>query len=194
LGTALGTKTIGIDFGKGSNDTCQLSRIKKDLAEKKFIGMVMQATDDVPGVSIALNGEEIFAQPSLAATLHRCNADILGKKRRIGNPISAVSSVTMKIKNGRMLAFGSGPHVLGVNAATSDTSESQIEAIKVVTLDRGVGLEFRLWGSGVEFLKGAIPIGIKISRFRIDPLVLPEFGKRFIESRHVGTSLNLWLI
>jgi hypothetical protein len=190
----LGTKTIGIDFGKGSNDACQLSGIKKDLAEKEFIGMVMQATDDVPGVSIALNGEEIFAQPSLASTLHRCNADILGKKRRIGNPISAVSSVTMKIKNGRMLAFGSGPHVLGVNAATSDTSKSQIEAIKMVTLDRGVGLEFRLWGSGVEFLKGAIPIGIKISRSGIDPLVSPEFGKRFIESRHVGTSLKLWLI
>jgi hypothetical protein len=93
-----------------------------------------------------------------------------------------------------MLAFGSGPHVLGVNAATSDTSKSQIEAIKMVTLDRGVGLEFRLWGSGVEFLKGAIPIGIKISRSGIDPLVSPEFGKRFIESRHVGTSLKLWLI
>lgn len=180
LGTSMGSKSSGIDLWKGGDDSRQLGSVEVDLAEEKFVWMIIQPADDVSGQGAAFHGREILALAALAAAIHGRHAEILGEEGEVGGPVAVVPGIAVEVEYGGMTSLGFGAKIFGVDAAVPHAGEGEVETFKAGAANGMVGpyIWFR-WG-GIEFLQGTVPVGVEILGPGVGSFVLPKFLQGFV--------------
>ena len=74
-----------------------------------------------------------------------------------------------------------------VNAGTAHAGEPEVKSLGVAGLDDFAGFEDGRRIGGLELGQGFFPVGIKITRTRLDAVVFAKFVEGFVNSGHDGS-------